>query len=43
MTEQMLRDASAAHGLNVGILRYFNVAEPIRRAAPGRTRRRRPI
>ena len=26
MTEQMLRDASAAHGLNVGILRYFNVA-----------------
>ena len=26
MTEQMLKDASAAHGLNVGILRYFNVA-----------------
>jgi UDP-glucose 4-epimerase len=26
MTEQMLRDASAAYGLKVGILRYFNVA-----------------
>ena len=26
MTEHMLRDASAAHGLNTGILRYFNVA-----------------
>jgi UDP-glucose 4-epimerase len=26
MTEQMLRDTAAAHGLGVGILRYFNVA-----------------
>ena len=26
MTEQMLADAAAAHGINVGVLRYFNVA-----------------
>lgn len=26
MTEMMIRDASAAHGLNFAILRYFNVA-----------------
>src|SRR4029079_9006813 len=26
MTEQMLSDASAAHGFNFGALRYFNVA-----------------
>jgi UDP-glucose 4-epimerase len=34
MTEQMLRDASAAHGLNFAILRYFNVsgADPRGRA-----------
>jgi UDP-glucose 4-epimerase len=34
MTEQMLRDASAAHGLNFAILRYFNVsgADPQGRA-----------
>ena len=34
MTEQMLRDASAAHGLEVAILRYFNVsgADPKGRA-----------
>jgi UDP-glucose 4-epimerase len=34
MTEQMLRDASAAHGLSFAILRYFNVsgADPQGRA-----------
>jgi UDP-glucose 4-epimerase len=34
MTEQMLRDASAAHGLNYVALRYFNVsgADPLGRA-----------
>jgi UDP-glucose 4-epimerase len=34
MTEQMLRDASAAHGLNYVVLRYFNVsgADPKGRA-----------
>ena len=26
MTEQMLADTAAAHGVNVGVLRYFNVA-----------------
>ena len=26
MTEQMLRDVAAAHPMNVGVLRYFNVA-----------------
>ncbi|MEH6632273.1 MAG: UDP-glucose 4-epimerase GalE [Halopseudomonas aestusnigri] len=26
MSEQMIKDASVAHGLNYGILRYFNVA-----------------
>jgi UDP-glucose 4-epimerase len=36
MTEIMLRDAVAAHGLRYVILRYFNVAgaDPLRSAAP---------
>ena len=40
MTERMLRDTAAAHGLAYGILRYFNVAG----ADPGgRTGERRPV
>ena len=40
MTERMLRDTAAAHGLAYGILRYFNVAgaDPL-----GRTGERRPV
>ena len=40
MTEMMLRDTSAAHGLNHVILRYFNVAGA---DAKGRTGERRPM
>ena len=40
MTEMMLRDTSAAHGLNHVILRYFNVAGA---DAQGRTGERRPV
>jgi UDP-glucose 4-epimerase len=40
MTEMMLRDTSAAHGLGHVILRYFNVAGA---DAKGRTGERRPI
>ena len=40
MTEMMLRDTSAAHGLNHVILRYFNVAGA---DAQGRTGERRPM
>ena len=40
MTEMMLRDTSAAHGLNHVILRYFNVAGA---DAKGRTGERRPV
>ena len=40
MTEMMLRDTSAAHGLSHVILRYFNVAGA---DAQGRTGERRPM
>ena len=40
MTEMMLRDTSAAHGLSHVILRYFNVAGA---DAQGRTGERRPV
>ncbi len=40
MTEMMLRDTSAAHGLSHVILRYFNVAGA---DAKGRTGERRPM
>jgi UDP-glucose 4-epimerase len=40
MTEMMLRDTAAAHGLNHVILRYFNVAGA---DAQGRTGERRPV
>ena len=36
MTEIMLRDAGAAHGLRYMMLRYFNVADEIAGSNPSR-------
>ncbi len=38
MVEQMLEDTSKAHDLRYVVLRYFNVAGPIRKAAPASRR-----
>ena len=43
MTEMMLRDASAAHGLSYAALRYFNVAGADPPGAPANRRRAPPI
>ena len=43
MTEIMLRDASAAHGLGHVILRYFNVAGADPHGAPANRPRAQPI
>ena len=43
MTEIMLRDASAAHGLQHVILRYFNVAGADPGCAPDNRRGAPPI
>ena len=43
MTEIMLRDAGAAHGLAHVILRYFNVAGADPSCAPGNRPKARPI
>ncbi len=39
MSELILRDCAYAYGLNFVALRYFNVAAPIRSAAPASPRR----
>jgi UDP-glucose 4-epimerase len=42
MTEIMLRDAGAAHGLHYMVLRYFNVAERLRHRLPDAGRHLHP-